>query len=118
MTEPKNGATRREFLKTTGQVAAASALAGIAVPSVHAGEDNTIQVALIGCGGRGTGAANNALATQKGPIKLVAMADAFRDRLDGSYEELKALGDKVDVPEDRKFVDFDAYQKAMDSLKE
>jgi predicted dehydrogenase len=119
MTEPKSSSSRRDFLKTSGQVGAASALAGIVVPSVHAGEDNTIQVALVGCGGRGTGAAANALSTNSGPIKLVAMADVFKDRLDRSYEELqKDHGGKVEVPEDRKFVGFDAYQKAMDCLKE
>jgi predicted dehydrogenase len=110
--------TRREFLKTTGRVAAASALAGAAIPRVHAAENNTIHVALIGCGGRGTGAASNALKVKQGPVKLVAMADAFQDRLDRSYGALKKqLGDQVDVPEDRKFVGFDAYQKAMDCLK-
>ena len=55
--------TRREFLKTTGRIAAASALAGVALPSVHAAGSDLIQVALIGCGGRGTGAADNALRT-------------------------------------------------------
>lgn len=119
MTEPKPTASRRDFLKTTGGVAAASALSGVTIPSVHAGEVNTIQVALVGCGGRGTGAANNALETQSGPIKLVAMADVFKERLDGSFETIKKEhSDKVDVPEDRKFVGFDAYQKAMDCLKE
>ena len=56
------------------------------VATVHAAENNTIQVALVGCGGRGTGAADNALSTKNGPIKLVAMADVFPDRLNGSYE--------------------------------
>ena len=50
------------------------------VPHVHAAEDNTIRVALIGCGGRGTGAAANALSTKSGPIKLVAMADVFPEQ--------------------------------------
>ena len=59
--------TRREFLKTTGKLAAVSASAGMAIPHVHAAENNTIQIALIGCGGRGTGAADNALIHQKGP---------------------------------------------------
>ena len=120
MTEPlpKNGASRREFLKTTGQVAAASALAGVVIPKVHAGEENTIGVALIGCGGRGTGAALDALGAKGGPLKLVAMADVFKDRLDTSYDALKTeASDKIDVPEDRRFVGFDAYKHAMDSLK-
>ena len=90
MTEPKPSTTRRDFLKTTGQVAAASALAGVAIPSVHAGEDNTIQVALVGCGGRGTGAAANALSTKSGPIKLVAMADVFEDRLEQQLRQPRA----------------------------
>ena len=110
--------TRRQFLKTTGRVAAASALAGAAVPYVHAAEDNTIQVALIGCGGRGTGAAANALRVKQGGVKLVAMADAFQNRLDRSYRALtRQLGDQVDVPEGRRFVGFDGYKKAMDCLK-
>ena len=78
----RSGTSRREFLKNTGRIAAASALAGAAVPHVHAAENNTIQVALIGCGGRGTGAAANALSVKNGPIKLVAMADVFERKLD------------------------------------
>ena len=62
MNEPNERLTsRRRFLQHAGQLAAVSALAGIVVPHVHAGEDNTIRMALIGCGGRGTGAAANAL---------------------------------------------------------
>lgn len=113
-----NGTSRRQFLKNTGRVAVASAVASAAVPHVHAAEDNTIQVALIGCGGRGSGAATNALAVKSGPIKLVAMADVFEHRLKSSYDNLKnRAGDQVDVPEDRKFIGFDAYKKAMDCLK-
>lgn len=108
--------SRRDFLKTTG--VAASALAGLALPPVHAAGSDTIQVALIGCGGRGTGAADNALSTTSGPIKLVAMADVFDGKQRNSYQSLKQKhGDKVEVPADRKFLGFDAYQKAMDSLK-
>jgi predicted dehydrogenase len=118
MTEPKPSATRRQFLETTGLAATASALAGVAVPAVHAAEDNTIRVALIGCGGRGTGAAGDALSTKQGPIKLVAMADVFADRLSSSYEQLvKEHDKKVDVPCEKKFIGFDGYQKAMDCLK-
>jgi predicted dehydrogenase len=113
------GTSRREFIKTTGRIAAASALAGVALPSVHAAGSDLVQVALIGCGGRGTGAANDALSTSKlGPMKLVAMADVFEDRLNGSFDTLKReCGDNVDVPQDRKFIGFDAYKKAMDCLK-
>lgn len=110
--------SRREFIKTTGRFAAASTLAGIALPHVHAAGSDLIQVALIGCGGRGTGAADNALSTKGGPVKLVAMADVFENKLRGSYDALKnKFSDKVDVPEDRKFISFDGYKKAMDCLK-
>lgn len=114
-----NSTSRREFLATTGRVAAVSALAGVALPHVHAAENNTINVALIGCGGRGSGAAVNALSVKQGPLKLVAMADVFEKRLKSSYDALKRdkIGSSVDVPEDRKFIGFDAYQKAMDCLK-
>ena len=89
-TKSTTGSSRREFLKNTGVVAAASALAGMTVPAVHAGENNTIQLALVGCGGRGTGAAGQALSVKNGPIKLVAMGDLFADRLKSSYQSLAA----------------------------
>ncbi len=114
--KPSN--SRREFLQNTGRVAAATALAGMIVPRVHAAESNTLNIALIGCGGRGTGAAANALSVQNGPIKLIAMADVFPHRLAASYGGLQQqFSDKMDVPDDRKFIGFDAYQKAMDCLK-
>src|SRR3989440_6717905 len=115
---PNNLTSRRDFIKNTGKLAAASALAGVAIPHVHPAENNTIQVALVGCGGRGTGAAANALSVQACPIKLVAMADVFDHRLKSSYDTVKRHSEnQVDVPEDRKHIGFDAYQKAMDSLK-
>ncbi len=118
MSELKKAASRREFLKTSGRVAAASALVGAAVPHVHAAENSTLQLALVGCGGRGTGAALNALSVQTGPTKLVAMADVFDNRLSASHKNLTARrADQVDVPDDRKFIGFDAYKKAMDCLK-
>ncbi len=96
-----------------------SALAGVTLPHVHAAEDGTVSVALIGCGGRGSGAAVNALSTQKGPVRLVAMADVFQDKLDGSYKALKRsdVASKVEVPDDKKFIGFDGYKNAMDCLK-
>jgi hypothetical protein len=95
-------------------------LAGIAIPYVHAAGDDTLQVALIGCGGRGTGAAKDAMMVKRGPVKLVAMADVFDNRLDGSYEALSGdheCGSRMDVTPERKFIGFDAYQHAMDCLK-
>jgi predicted dehydrogenase len=120
MNEATNSLTsRRDFIKTTGKFAAASALAGVALPQVHAQGKESIQLALIGCGGRGTGAAANALSVKSAPIKLVAMADVFPNRLNSSYEGLKrnAVKDQVDVSEDHKFIGFDGYKKAMDCLK-
>ncbi len=116
-TQKKVG-SRRQFLGDAGLIAGASTLAAASIPYVHAAESSTIQVALIGCGGRGTGAAGDALSTKSGPMKLVALADVFENRLKGSYENLKrGFGDKVDVPKDRQFLGFDAYKKAMDCLK-
>ena len=113
----KRSPSRRAFLKHSGQIAAASALIGVAIPRVHAAEDNTIRVALVGCGGRGTGAAANALSVENGPIRLVAMADVFEKRLSASHKQLKErFADRVDVPDDRKFVGFDGYRQAMDCL--
>ncbi len=121
--------SRRQFLRDAGRVAAASTLVGVAVPRVHAAEDNTIRLALIGCGARGTGAVANALTVKQGPVKLVAMADVFADRIPSSLKYLKqgienswdrtataGLGDRIDVPPERQFVGFDAYRKAMDCL--
>jgi predicted dehydrogenase len=111
--------TRRELIKTTSRIAA-GALAAVAIPHVHAGEANTIQLALVGCGGRGTGAAGNALSAPEelGPKSLVAMADVFPAKLASSYKSVKEdHEDIVDVPEDRKFIGFDGYKHAMDCLK-
>lgn len=110
---------RREMLKSTGRFAAAGALAGVALPQfVHAGASDAIQLALVGCGGRGTGAADNAMSSKAGPTKLVAMADVFPKRLIDSYDKIKPKFDaQVDVPEDRKFIGFDGYKHAMDCLK-
>src|SRR3954470_5674635 len=111
--------SRRDFLKTAGSAVAVSALAGVAIPHVHAAGSDSLQVALVGCGGRGTGAAGNALSTIKqGPVTLAAMADVFENRLATSYETIKKqAGDLVDVPQDKKFIGFDGYKHAMDSLK-
>jgi predicted dehydrogenase len=111
--------SRRQFLKSTGGAVAASALAGVAIPHVHAAGSDLVQLALVGCGGRGTGAAANALGTTNlGPVKLVAMADVFDNKLKGSHESLtKKFPDQVEVPDDRKFIGFDGFQHAMDHLK-
>ena len=120
MTEPTPAVapSRRSFLRQGGAIAATSAFAGLSIPRVHAGEDNTIRLALVGCGGRGTGAAADAMSVPNGPVQLVAMADVFEDRLDDSYKSLdEEFSDRMDVPEDRRFLGFDAFEKAMDCLK-
>jgi len=114
----QHGTSRRAFLKTSGKLVAGGTLLGAVASRAYAGEDNTIKIALVGCGGRGTGAAANALST-KGPVKLVAMADVFEDRLSSSLRNLSGrFGKQVDVPPERQFLGMDAYRKAIDLLDE
>ena len=97
---------------------AGSVLASAVMSRAYAGEDNTIRFALVGCGGRGSGAAGNALSSKSGPTKLIAMADLFENRVAKSFKALKEqFGERVDVPPDRQFVGFDAYRKAIDLLR-
>ncbi len=110
--------TRRNFLKTSGSALAGAALAApLALPRVgYAAEDNTIKIALVGCGGRGTGAAANALST-KGPTKLVALADVFPKRVENSFKMLSGkFSAQLDLPADHRFVGFDAFRQAIDVL--
>ena len=109
--------TRREFVKASSLLAGGILTAPlISQANFFSGAPGTIRIALIGCGGRGTGAAVQALSTKQN-VQLVAMADAFKDRLDSSYNSiLEALEDKknrVQVKEENKFTGFDAYKKAM-----
>jgi predicted dehydrogenase len=123
-TENKN--TRREFVKTSAVITGGlMASPFLSQSNFFSGADDTIKVALIGCGGRGTGAAMQACLTKQN-VKLVAMADAFRDRIDNCYKSLTAedisdwsgskgnIKNKIDVPEERKYVGFDGYKKAME----
>ncbi len=111
--------SRRTFLKTTGLAVAGASLASLSTPRVHAASNETVQIALVGCGGRGNGAILEALNTKSGPTKLVAMGDVFEDRVKNSRNALiEHLGkEKIDVPEDRAFSGFDCHQKAMDCLR-
>ena len=105
-------------METTGKLAAVSALANAVIPPVHAAGSDLIQVVLIGCGGRGGGAAANALSVQRGPTKLVAMADIFPERLQKDFNTLQQkFSSQMDVPPERQFIGFDAYKNAMDCLK-
>lgn len=109
--------TRRDFLQTSTTAAlSAAAVAQLSLTAgAYAAGDDVIKVGLIGCGGRGTGAAGQALSTE-GNVKLVAMGDAFADSLNGSLNNLKrGHADRIAVDDDHKFVGFDAYKKVVDS---
>ncbi len=120
--DKKTGKSRRAFVKNTVLITGG----GLVLPSIlHAGAwidgDDAIRVALVGCGGRGTGAAAQALSTKQN-VKLVAVADVFRDRIDSCMTHLLSgeansgevdVAARVQVPEEHKFTGFDAYQKAM-----
>src|ERR1039458_3804493 len=90
-----NSTTRREFLKTSTKAVAGAALTVASARPGYTAEDSTIRVALIGCGGRGTGAAANALATTSGPIKLAAMADVFAEKLNSTADAPGSAATKV-----------------------
>jgi len=109
--------TRRDFLKTSAAAAATVAATNAFIArSAHAASDETVKVALIGCGGRGSGALTQALSTKQGPIKLIAVADAFEDNARGALDRYKnsEIKDKVDVKDDHIFHGFDAYKNAID----
>lgn len=112
--------SRRNFLKTSTTAAAAgSLLTGALSPRAYADENNTLQIALVGCGGRGTGAATNALKVDNGDIKLVAMADVFEGNLKNSHGNLAKKfqeNGRLAVPEEQKFIGFNSYKDAMDCL--
>ena len=119
-TRPSSSAstsTRRDFMAGStaalaGAAAATTVATGLTVPLVHAAGSSTIKIGLVGCGGRGRGAAEEALKADSG-TKLVAIADAFQDRIDEHLSVLKelAIGSRIDVPKDRQYVGFDAYKK-------
>ena len=118
--QPTPNESRRQFLKTSTTVGAAATLAAAATSRVHgAQDDDSIQVCLIGCGGRGTGAAANAMSVPDGRVKLVGMADVMPHKLSLSHRNLERDGykDTMDVPEERRWIGFDAYKKAMDYLR-
>jgi myo-inositol 2-dehydrogenase / D-chiro-inositol 1-dehydrogenase len=123
--EPNSNADRREFLKTSGLLTGAAMLSTLpGFASGFYGVDDTIKIALVGCGGRGTGAAAQALSTKQN-VKLVAMADAYQDRLDDAYKGLTErvykdwsgaemdVTKKVDVPKERQFIGFEGYKQAI-----
>jgi len=116
---------RRDFVKTSTLAAGGALLVpNMLAAKAHISGDDTIKIALIGCGGRGTGAVTQALSTKEN-VRLVAMADAFRDRLDDCYKNITAdnvsdwsgtsgnFNDRIQVPEEHKFAGFDAYLKVI-----
>ena len=117
--------SRRDFIKH-GSILAGGLMAAplLSKANYFSGADDVIKIALIGCGGRGTGAATQALLSNQN-VKLVAMADAFRDNLDTCFKDLNSeeiaestngrgnLKGKIDVPEERKFTGFDGYLHAI-----
>jgi predicted dehydrogenase len=113
----KTLSSRREFLKNSTAAVIGGTVAsqlGFA-PAVHGAGSDLIRVGLIGCGGRGTGAADDVVNAAPN-VKLVAMGDAFKDKLEASRNTLKQeIGDKMDVPDERCFVGFDAYEKVLAS---
>jgi myo-inositol 2-dehydrogenase / D-chiro-inositol 1-dehydrogenase len=141
-TSSPSDATRRDFLKTGAAAVAGLGLVSALAPPVHAAGSDTLKIALIGCGNRGTGALVQALST-KGSVQLWALADTFPDRIESCLQhterELKgekdeaqgkkkkgkgnkagkkstgSVADKINVPKERQFVGLDAYRKAIDS---
>ena len=120
--EQHNVRSRRDFLKTTSAVAAAGTLTGglSIARGAHVDGNDVLRIGLVGCGGRGTGAAVNALKADKN-CKIVAMADAFDDRLKRSLRLLKKQALRMEAPEkvavdaDHCFVGFDAGRKLIES---
>jgi predicted dehydrogenase len=116
--------SRRDFLKATAVTGTALAANLGALANVHAGGSDTIRVGLVGCGGRGSGAAEDVLKAAPN-VKLVALGDVFEDRLQGlrkrisataaNDERIKKLGNAVEVSDERCFVGFDAYDKVIQS---
>ncbi|HEY1191582.1 MAG TPA: Gfo/Idh/MocA family oxidoreductase [Gemmata sp.] len=106
--------TRRTFLQSTAATAASVAI----LPGAFAAGNDTLRIGLVGCGGRGTGAAKEALRADPN-VKLVAMCDAFPEYLDkslGNLKNIKDIAGKIDVPPERKFTGFDGYQKLIDCV--
>ncbi|HEV3121423.1 MAG TPA: twin-arginine translocation signal domain-containing protein, partial [Isosphaeraceae bacterium] len=97
MTDPGKNSSRRTFLKSSTAVAVGGAVASqLAVPAVHAAGSDVIKVGLVGCGGRGSGAAEQCVVSSEN-VKIVALADVFRDRVDTCRNNLKKLGEQLEV---------------------
>ena len=134
MTQEKSNATtaagtsksksnsRRDFIITGSSLVAGGVTTGLVggqlnlARAAHPYGQDEIKIGLVGCGGRGTGAAVQALNTTSGPVKIVAMGDVFADRLQSSYRTINSQhADKCDVPEERRFIGLDSYKQVLDS---
>ncbi|MBM3289776.1 MAG: Gfo/Idh/MocA family oxidoreductase, partial [Candidatus Hydrogenedentes bacterium] len=111
--------SRRDFMRVAGSAAAvAAATRVLAANSVYAAENGVLRVGLSGCGGRGTGAAQQALLADP-QAQLVAMGDLFADKIEGALNKLKSFGpiaDRVQVDKDHMFTGFEAYKQVVDSV--
>lgn len=109
---------RRTILAGTSVLAVMGTGLMAGTPAVHAAETGKIRLALIGCGGRGSGAVRDAFSVSDGPIELYAMADIFESRLEASHKNLSDMfPDQVQVPPERRFVGLDSYRHAIDALR-
>ncbi|MEM9281843.1 MAG: Gfo/Idh/MocA family oxidoreductase [Verrucomicrobiota bacterium] len=119
---------RRDFIQNTSATASVLALSSAIAPGVHAANSDELKIGLIGCGGRGSGAASQALTATDTPVKLWAMGDLFPDQIEASHAMLSAgaekrydrsafppLAEKMDVPEERRFAGFDCYEKVLET---
>jgi predicted dehydrogenase len=113
--QDNRGATRRQFLGATAATAASGLIVPRAFGAVHGGGSDKLRIGLVGCGGRGKGAVRDAMTAGK-DVELVAMGDAFADNTEAAYNELsQAMGDRVKVPQERRFSGFDAYKSVIES---
>src|SRR5262245_8902564 len=114
---PNKPTSRRAFLRNSSLLVAGGAIAAGAVQiarAAHAFGSDTIKLGLVGCGGRGSGAAVQAMNTSGGEVKLMAMGDAFADRLQGAIRGISGQHPKkVEVPKDRQFIGFNAYKELL-----
>lgn len=119
MNSTSSSGSRRQFLRAGGALAAAGSTIPVALGARLASDSKeTLKIGLVGCGGRGGGAATNALRADPN-VKLVALADAFPDQLTNKLKSLQSrtdIADRIDVPEDRQYVGFDAYKDVIDQV--
>lgn len=117
MNKQKTAQSRRDFVKTGAILASGTLIGGVPINAFGNSTNNEkslLKVGLVGCGGRGTGAAYEALSTSSS-VKLVALGEVFEDRIISAYKNLKnSFPDQVDIPETQRFVGFDAYKQVLE----